>query len=167
MKKLKRQNDREIRRRKNRGGESISPDGTSDEAADDKKEAEEKERLLEEAQKKERAQAAARSGQKSKARAGDKQAQPSDKRSGNANQSNAKDNTKKSASAGKKGAKGTPAAQDPAEDGSHRQLTQVEEEMEDSLSVQNDNNLKPPASGRQRQSQQRKQSRVGSVDSTA
>jgi len=44
-------------------------------------------------------------------------------------------------------------------------LTQVEEEMEDSLSVQNDNNLKPPASGRQKQSQQRKQSRVGSVES--
>jgi len=44
-------------------------------------------------------------------------------------------------------------------------LTQVEEEMEDSLSVQNDSNLKPPASGRQRQSQQRKQSRVGSIDS--
>ena len=59
---------------------------------------------MEEVQKKERAQAAAR-GQKSKARAAEK-AQP-DKRSGKTDPANA-GNTKKSASAGKKGAKGTP-----------------------------------------------------------
>jgi murein L,D-transpeptidase YafK len=61
IRKLKRQNEREIRKRKIGGADSMSPSVSSDEAAEDLKVEEEKQRLIEEARKKERAYNSARS----------------------------------------------------------------------------------------------------------